>query len=475
MTCRGVDIATWTTQGNTHRFSGHHARGIHHKSTAKSNRLQAFSNLDDGLFMGIDFGTSGGRVSIVDFNGEQLAAQKVLYPPMKKDERTRIWQQTLLKLLDSVSMELKSRLKALAIDGTSGTAFLLDANDGSIITAPKMYNESESKEIVDMVRSIAPESHTTIAASSTLCKLLGWYVDGTWQGAVAAGRSPVLVHQADWLAYLLHGRIGISDWNNALKLGFDPELEAWPQWLLDTEIAEGGALPSTVLAPGKPIACISHEAAAMTGISEDCIVCSGTTDSIAAFLAAGVNEPGQAVTSLGSTLAIKLLSEKRVDEPNYGIYSHRIGDSWLVGGASNSGGAVLRQFFDDEQLAALSKRMDPTHLTGFHYTVLPRKGERFPIDDPNLEPYLEPRPQDDALFLQGMLESISRVEAEAFDLLAKLGASKLKEVVTCGGGANNEVWTEIRRQLLGVPVSAAKNGEASYGTALLALRSVSSW
>lgn len=66
-------------------------------------------------------------------------------------------------------------------------------------------------------------------------------------------------------------------------------------------------------------------------------MCAGTTDSIAAFLAAGVDAPGQAVTSLGSTLAIKLLSETRVDDARYGVYSHRLGDSWLVGGASNTG------------------------------------------------------------------------------------------------------------------------------------------
>ena len=54
-------------------------------------------------------------------------------------------------------------------------------------------------------------------------------------------------------------------------------------------------------------------------------------DSIAAFLAADVRKPGEAVTSLGSSLVVKLLSEMRVDNADYGIYSHRLGDLWLVG------------------------------------------------------------------------------------------------------------------------------------------------
>jgi hypothetical protein len=31
-----------------------------------------------------------------------------------------------------------------------------------------------------------------------------------------------LLHHADWVAYLLHGEMGVTDHNNALKLGFDP-------------------------------------------------------------------------------------------------------------------------------------------------------------------------------------------------------------------------------------------------------------
>lgn len=57
----------------------------------------------------------------------------------------------------------------------------------------------------------------------------------------------------------------------------------------------------------------------------------GPADSNAAFLAAGVDSVGEAVSSLGSTFAVKLLSNTRVDNAAYGIYSHRLGDAWLVG------------------------------------------------------------------------------------------------------------------------------------------------
>lgn len=71
-----------------------------------------------------------------------------------------------------------------------------------------------------------------------------------------------------------------------------------------------------------------------------------------------------------------------------------------AGGASNTGGAVLRRFFDDAALAALTPRLRPDAPTKLGYYPLLRPGERFPIADPALAPRLEPRPADDALFLQ---------------------------------------------------------------------------
>lgn len=61
------------------------------------------------------------------------------------------------------------------------------------------------------------------------------------------------------------------------------------------------------------------------------------------------------------------------------------------------------------------------------------------VNDPQLQPRLEPRPADDAQFLQGVFESIARIEAQAYRLLAEKGASPVRKVYTAGmrGGG---VW-----------------------------------
>ncbi|MEG3861927.1 FGGY-family carbohydrate kinase, partial [Microcoleus sp. herbarium12] len=262
---------------------------------------------------------------------------------------------------------------------------------------------------------------------------------------------------------------------------FDVGTLCYPDWLI-RGIA-GAVTPKLpqVVAPGTPVGEVRVQVGDRFGFPRHCTVCAGTTDSIAAFLASGVNSPGEAVTSLGSTLAVKLLSHTRVDDARYGIYSHRFsnifsppceggagGDLWLVGGASNTGGAVLRHFFTDAELTTYSTQIDPDRESLLDYYPLLKKGDRFPINDPNLPPKLEPRPTDSVEFLHGLLESIARIEARGYQLLQELGATPLTKVYTAGGGAKNPVWSAIRHRYLKVPVVTPVHTAAAYGSALLA-------
>jgi len=180
------------------------------------------------------------------------------------------------------------------------------------------------------------------------------------------------------------------------------------------------------------------------------------------------------VTSLGSTLVLKLLSRTRVDNSQYGIYSHRFGDLWLTGGASNTGGAVLKQFFTNEEVVNFSQEIDINKSSELDYYPLLKAGERFPINNPNLQPKLEPLPDNSVEFLHGLLESMSRIEARGYELLQEFGADKLTRVYTAGGGAKNQVWSEIRKKYLGVNVVSSINTEAAYGSALLAMKGLNS-
>ena len=154
-------------------------------------------------------------------------------------------------------------------------------------------------------------------------------------------------------------------------------------------------------------------------------ICAGTTDGVASFIATRAAAPGDAVTSLGTTLVLKLLSDKPIFAPGQGVYSHRLGDRWLAGGASNTGGAALLAHFSAERMAALTPQLDPARPTGLDYYPLPKPGERFPISDPQLPPRVTPRPADDVQFFQGLLEGIAAVEALAYQALRRTWSTGL--------------------------------------------------
>jgi sugar (pentulose or hexulose) kinase len=80
-----------------------------------------------------------------------------------------------------------------------------------------------------------------------------------------------------------------------------------------------------------------------------------------------------------------------------------------------------------------------------------------------------PRPADDAVFLQALLEGIAKIEELGYRRLAELGGPQLTSVTTIGGGAANESWSRIRAAALGVPLKMPMSDEAAVGVARLAL------
>jgi sugar (pentulose or hexulose) kinase len=223
-----------------------------------------------------------------------------------------------------------------------------------------------------------------------------------------------------------------------------------------------------VFAPGQAVGNVTREAAAEFGLPVSAKVVAGTTDGCASFLATGAAEVGDAVTAVGTTLTLKLLSDRPIFEPRYGVYSHLLLGRWLAGGASNSGGGALLAFFTSAEMDALGPELDPDRPTGLDYYPLARPGERFPISDPAFAPRLTPQPQERARFLQGLFEGVASVEALGYARLAELGAPPLRSLRTVGGGARNPAWTRIRARVTGAPMREARSDEAAYGAALLA-------
>jgi len=422
------------------------------------------------LAIGIDVGTSGIRALAIDNQGKICAqsSRKMPAAPIIQDQQEQspnLWRETLLETLKVLSRTIPDGYapKVLALDATSGTILLTDHN-GEPLGPALMYSDQRAIRESKIIQGTAPLNSGAHGPSSALSKLL-WLL---------RNRPPptgfMIFHQADWLLMQLGTLPGISDENNALKLGYDPIFRHWPDWL-GTLGFPLNALPKVVI-PGTPIGRIKSALADQLGWPTNLALVAGTTDSVAAFIATGASRPGEAMTSLGSTLVLKVLSSQPVFKAEAGVYSHRIGDLWLVGGASNSGGAVLQAYFSEEEIKACTRALQPDKPTGLNYYPLLGKGERFPISDPTLEPKLKPRPDQRCLFFQGMLEGMAHIEYMGYQRLAALTAETIDNIRSTGGGAQNSGWTRIRENYLGIPVIMPDHQSAAYGAALLARQSL---
>ena len=352
------------------------------------------------LVLGIDLGTSGVRIAVLGMDGVLHHTQASNYHGSFCDPES--WREACRELLQAIPNRLQSRLRALAVDGTSGTLLACDSH-GLPLGEALPYSLA-CPEVAPLLQELVGTGNLAQSSSSSLARALR-----------------------------LLARYGNE---------------------IQPDIRRSGSILGTI-APNQ---------AKALGLADDLIIVAGTTDSNAAVLAAHP-QPGDGVTVLGTTLVMKCFTETPLAAP--GVTSHRVGERWLCGGASNAGAGVLRRFYSDDQLAELSRQIDPDTNSGLSLRPLPGPGERFPVDDPELLPVLEPRPVSDALYLHGLLEGLAEIEAQGWQRLQVLGAAAPQRIISIGGGARNPQWRRLRERRLGCPVTSCQTPPAA-GVARLA-------
>lgn len=415
-----------------------------------------------GLGLGIDLGSSGLRIAVVAPGGPRLVEEASPYPCSL--DHPWGWVSGVEALCTRLPEELRCRVGAIAIDGTSGTLLLCRPNGepGPGRLGQALPYHQACREQAAAAAALAGRG-PACSASGSLARALHLLA----AASQAKENGPWLLrHQADWLMGWLLGDWRWGEEGNNLRLGWDLQRQAWAGTI--SEQAWAPALPE-VCASGTVLGTLTVEVAARLGLPRHAQVVAGSTDANAGVLAAEPRD-GDGITVLGTTLVLKQFSPVPIE--GAGISCHRVNGRWLVGGASNAGAGILRRFFRDDQIAALSRQMDPSQASGLTLRPLPARGERFPVDDPELEPVLEPRPISDARYLQALLEGLTQIEREGWRRLNQAGAPPLRRVITLGGGARNPQWRRLRQQVLGVPVLNRPGLSAALGMARLAASSL---
>ena len=409
--------------------------------------------LIDSLVAGIDLGTSGVRIAIINKKKQILFTSSMQYPNAL--EEWKDWITCCKKLLREIPQDKKDKLTSCAIAGTSGT--LLACNrDGEPLGKALPYSLScaeYSNEINNLFLKECAGSSISGSVGRAL-RLLALY-----------GNQIILRHQADWISGWLLNNWEYGEEGNNIRMGWEISNNSWPATFKNLKWLK--CLPK-IIPSGQIMGEICNKMATELNLPKNLKIIAGTTDSNAGVLAT-YPKKDDGITILGSTIVIKKFVEKPLT--GKGISNHKILGNWLCGGASNAGAAILQRFFNLEYINELSQQINPYKSTGLDLLPLTKKGERFPIDNPNLQPKLKPRPVSDSLYLQALLEGLAKIEAKGWHKLHKLGADLPRQIITIGGGAKNITWKKIREKEIGIPIKICNRPPAA-GVASIAMKAL---
>ena len=406
----------------------------------------------DEFFGGLDFGSSGARISIINFKKELKYSNSVPYTYGFKNPYS--WINSCEKLLDNLPLDVKSNIVNLAISGTSGTLTACNLK-GEPIGEAIPYDQAcyDNNVLTESFAFGEDHLNTPYSSLAKALKLINKF-----------GKNILLRHQSDWITGWF-----LKDWTygeegNNLKLGWDLIKESWPESYLNTSWIK--CLP-LITKSGEILGQIDSDLAKKFKLNRKILLISGTTDSNAAFLAAGLDKE-EGLTVLGTTIVLKKVNKTPIKEK--GITTHRVCDSWICGGASNAGCGILSKFFSDLEIKELSRQINTSKKTSLNLVPLNSTGERFPVNNPFLEPILGPRPVSDSLYLHALFEGLAKIELKGWEKLYELTGSLPKRIVTVGGGSKNPQWRAIRENIINIPI-ISRNKSTSFGTALIAINS----
>lgn len=424
--------------------------------------------------MGVDLGTQGVRVVVAGDDGTVVGAGTRALTSRRSGDRHEQdpedwWSATQQAIIaaghDGADL---ARVRALAVDATSGSIAMID-QDGRAVTSGLMYDDGRAVHECARVNVIGYETwqaagYRRMQQSWALPKLL-WLLEHHPD----AGRPGIrLAHQSDLINRRLVGHDVATDSSNALKTGVDLVTIGWPHATMSALQVPDDVLPPVVL-PGTVLGGVSAAVAAATGLAPGTDVVAGMTDGCAAQLGAGVIEPGSWNSVLGTTLVLKGVTGELIHDPGGVVYSHRSPNGqWLPGGASSSGaGLIARDFASHylDELTAYAKDHLPTDLLRY---PLHARGERFPFVAPAAFGFTSRAPRDRLESFAAILQGVSYVERLSFDYLDLLGADTTGEIRATGGATRNEVWTQLRADVLGRPLTLPVDAQPALGMAILA-------
>lgn len=437
------------------------------------------------LFLGIDLGTGGCKLTVVDAKRGVLAEHSREYVshnphPGWSEQDPADWITTFFACFE----DIKARggfdprdIRALSMDASTHNAVLLDEND-RVLRRCIMWNDQRSFAEVKWLlehhgKCLFDLTFQKASPTWTLPQLL-WIKNNEPETFARVRR---IAFTKDYLRYILTGVWSTEYVDAGGSMLMDFTRREW-----SPEICAILGLPLSALPPiGAPtdiVGVVLPDHARRMGIGENVQVVAGASDTAVEDYAAGVLRAGQCIVKLATAGNFNVFSTTPSPNEFSFCYNFVVPGMYYAAMATNMAAASYRWFRDSvvhkcapamtyKEIDALAAAAPPGAAGVIYHPYL--NGERAPYFDPHL------RANFFGLSSYHDLRHMTRavLEGVAYSLKDCLQASlavglKPDEIRIIGGGSKSPMWCQIVADVLERQVIKMRSDDSSLGSAMLA-------
>jgi len=451
---------------------------------------------DHPLLLGIDIGTTGAKVLLVDGrDASAIAHRTVEYPlhmprPNWCEQDPHDWWRATVQAVRQV-METECvdprRIAGIGLSGQMHGLVPLDST-GTVIRPAILWNDQRTAAQCEVITRLVGADRLiqltgNIALTGFTAPKILWM--RTHEPEAYARLASVLLPK-DYIRYRLSGErfTDVADASGTLLL--DVARRAWSREMLEALDIPCAWLPAVTECDVASTR-LSAEAARELGLLEGTPIAAGAGDQAAQAVGSGIIDEGTVCVTIGTSGVVFAPSQTCRPEPRGRLHAfcHAVPGMWHLMGVMLSAGGSLRWFRDllgdefNEHSCYLGK--DPYDLlTEEASRIAPGAdgliflpyltGERTPHNDPNARGVfcglsLHHRR---AHLGRAVLEGITFGLCDSLDLLREAGV-KPAEIHLSGGGAKSAMWRQMIADVFNEPVTTCESPHgAAMGAALLA-------
>jgi len=448
-------------------------------------------------WLGLDIGSTGCKAVAFNDGGRELATAYREYPVLSPKEG---WAEIDSRRVRALGLEViretaracrRNRIRGFCIS-SQGEAFTPIGPGGTILGNAMLSFDNRAAVIAEswsarfgrgkLYRVTGHTAHPMF----TLFKML-WLRKNrpnVWRKAVRFYCFEELMHSAlgvePAISWPMAGRTMLFD---VMKHDWDPGI------LRAAGVARGQL--ARPLPSGSVVGTIPPEKARALGLPPGVAVVTGGHDQTCAALGVGITAPGRAMYATGTTECIcPAFSRARFSpelfKSNLATYDYTVKGMYTTVAFSLTGGNILKWFRDEfgavEVREAARRGINPYEMILKGMASGPTKLMVLPYFTPTGTPYFDTRTPGAILglrlsttraqVLRALLEGVAFEMRLNIEILERSG-SRITGLLASGGGALSPVWSQLKADIIGKPVTAVKASQAGcLGAAMLARSAV---